>query len=381
MPWYKRLRWRLIASQFWVALVGVAIMMLATRLIILSTAPEVIRPKLVALLQDPGLILPTERSLILAFRNAVLLSVMVAATGAIAAGVVSSIVLRRTLISPLRLMAEGSRRIANGRYGERVGVPDNSGETMAELVTNFNQMAESLEQVEQQRVTLLANITHELRTPLTGLKGYLEGLLDGLFPNTEETFGWMLLEVDRMGRLVEDIQKLSRAEAGQFDLHLEAFDVCQVARRVQAQLLPQAQAKGVTFEMETPDAPIQAFADADRTAQIMINLASNALRYTPEGGRISIHVRPEVRHIHISVQDTGIGIPADALPYIFERFYRVDQSRARSSGGSGIGLTISRHFAWAMGGEITTSSPGEGQGSTFTFILPAASRAGGSSQP
>lgn len=380
MPWYKRLRWRLIASQFWVALVGVAIMLLATRLIILSTAPDVIRPTLVALLQDPGLVLQTERSLILAFRNAVLLSVLVAATGAIAAGVLSSIILRRTLISPLRLMAEGSRRIAQGRYGERVSVPDNSGETMAQLVSNFNQMAESLEQVEQQRVTLLANISHELRTPLTGLKGYMEGLLDGLFPDTEETVGWMLLEVDRLSRLVEDIQKLSRIEAGQIDLQPRAFDVCEVVRRVQTQLLPQAQAKGVIFQLDMPAWPVLAFADVDRTAQILINLASNALRYTPEDGRITFSVQPASQRIEITVEDTGIGIPADALPYIFERFYRVDQSRARTSGGSGIGLTISRYFAWAMGGEITARSPGIGQGSTFTLVLPSASNASQSPQ-
>jgi histidine kinase len=380
MPWYKRLRWRLIASQFWVALVGVTIMMLATRLIILSTAADVIRPRLLALLQDPSLLAQTELDLILAFRNAVLLSVLVAATGAIVAGVVSSLVLRRTLISPLRLMAGSSRRIAQGRYGERVSVLDNSGETMAELVSNFNQMAESLQEVEKQRVTLLANISHELRTPLAGLKGYLEGLLDGLFANTEETVGWMLREVDRLSRLIEDIQKLSRVEAGQIDLHMETFDICEVARRVRAQLLPQAQAKGVTLKLGLPASPVQAHADPDRTAQIMINLASNALRYTPEEGRISIQVQPETRGIRVTVEDTGIGIPADALPYIFERFYRVDQSRARSSGGSGIGLTIARYFAWAMGGELTASSPGVGQGSSFTLVLPLASPAANPSQ-
>ena len=191
MPWYKRLRWRLIASQFLVAFVGVSMMMLATRLIILGTAPDVIRPQLMSLLEDPAQITQIEENLIYVFRDAVLASVAAAAAAAITAGVFSSYLLWRTLIAPLRQMADSSRRVADGRYAERVIVPENSGEAMAQLVVSFNQMAATLEQIEQQRVNLLGNIAHELRTPLTSLKRYLEGLMDGLFPANEETFAWM----------------------------------------------------------------------------------------------------------------------------------------------------------------------------------------------
>lgn len=370
MPWYKRLRWRLIASQFVVAFVGVAIMMLATRLIILSTAPNVIRPHLTALLENPRLITDTEFTLIYSFRNAVLASVSVAAIGAILAGVFSSYMLWRTLIVPLREMADSSRRIADGRYNERVEVPENTGVAMAQLVVNFNEMAEALERVEQQRVALLSNISHELRTPLTGLKGYLEGLQDGLFSNNEETYAWMVQEVDRLNRLVEDIQNLSRVEAGQVTLNIQSFDVTEVAQRVLAQMAPQAKAQSITLAAEVPDLAVTVSADPDRTAQVLINLMSNSLRYTPENGRITIRIRQNGQQATVAVEDTGKGIPAEALPYLFERFYRVDQSRARNSGGSGIGLAISRHLVWAMGGEITAVSDGPGQGSTFTFNLP-----------
>ena len=370
MPWYKRLRWRLIGSQFIVAFVGVAVMMLATRVIIFRTAPTVIEPYLTALIENPQLLSETETLLIYAFRNAVLASVLVAAVAAIVAGVFSSYMLWRIIIAPLRALADGSRRIADGRFNERVSVPENTGEAMAQLVVNFNEMAETLEHVEEQRVTLLNNLSHELRTPLTGLKGYLEGLQDGMFASNEETYGWMVQEVDRLSRLVDDMQRLSRVEAGQVSLHIETFDVREVVQRVLAQMQPQAQTNEIALLADMPQTAVSVLADPDRTAQILLNLLSNALRYALENGRIQISVQQKGQFAKIAVQDNGSGIPAEALPYLFERFYRVDQSRARTSGGSGIGLAIARYLVWAMGGEITAVSEGEGKGSMFTFTLP-----------
>jgi histidine kinase len=276
----------------------------------------------------------------------------------------------RTIIAPLRLVADSSQRIADGRFDERVNVPESSGEAMAQLVTSFNQMTATLEEVEQQRVTLLGNIAHELRTPLAGLKGYLEGLLDGLFPANEETFAWMTQEVDRLGRLVDDIQHLSQIESGQFSLDFQPVEVQQLVQRVISQLTMQAQSKQIGLQLSGSSGPVLVEADADRAAQILINLIGNAIRYTLEGGLVQVSVMENDRFAKISVQDNGIGIPAEALPYLFERFYRVDQSRARASGGSGIGLTISRHLVWAMGGELTAVSDGPGKGSCFTFTLP-----------
>lgn len=370
MSRFKRLRWRLIGSQFLVALVGVSIMMLATRVIILTTAPVVIRPLLMSLIENPGTALQTEAELIIAFRNAVLLSVLFAAVGAIFAGILSSALLWNIIIVPLRQVAVSSQRIADGRFDERVDVPESSGQAMVMLVTNFNQMAAVLEDIEQQRVALLGNIAHELRTPLAGIKGYLEGLMDGLFPANEETFAWMTQEVDRLDRMVDDIQNLSRIESGQFSLNFRSVDVCSVAQRVISQLQVQAHSKQISLRLLSQAKPVWVQADADRVAQIMINLIGNGIRYTPEGGEVTVQVVRNGRQAEISVQDNGIGIPAEALPYLFERFYRVDQSRSRTSGGSGIGLTISRHLVWAMGGELTAVSSGINQGSCFTFTLP-----------
>jgi histidine kinase len=293
MAWYKRLRWRLIAAQFLVALVGVAVMILTAVVLMPGMGAAVIRPLLIALLNGSASLPETEQALIAAFRQAVLLSLFLAAIATVTAGVISSLMLWRTLIIPLRQVAQSSRRIADGRTDERVHVPDNSGEAMAQLVINFNEMAESLAQVEQQRVALLGNISHELRTPLTGLKGYLEGLMDGLFPANEETMSWMLHEVDRLSRLVEDIQNLSRVEAGQISLHVVPFELRELAERVLAALRPQAQAQAIELVLTTPDTAVTVLADPDRTAQVLINLVGNALRYTPPDGRVTIHMWAE----------------------------------------------------------------------------------------
>lgn len=372
MPWYKRLRWRLIGSQFLVAFVGVIFMILATQLIIIDPAPRFIEAQLTDLLSTSQSIAQTEQLLLAAFRNAVFLSVIIAAIAAVAAGVVTSFILWRTIIRPLRSVAERSQRIVDGRYGERVALPTNSGEAMIKLVTNFNQMTDYLDDVEQQRVALLGNISHELRTPLTSLNGYIEGLMDGLFPPTEQTFAWMLAETKRLSRLVEDIHSLSRIEAGQFGLTLENFGINGLIKRVVAQLHSQALGKEIDMMVVEDNTAVYIHADPDKTTQILINLIGNAIRYTPEGGSIQINIKRQQKHAFIAVQDNGIGIPADALPYLFERFYRVEQSRARTTGGSGIGLTISRHLAWSMGGDIIATSSGSHQGSTFTLSLPLA---------
>lgn len=371
MPWYQRLRWRLIAPQFLVVVVGVGIMILATWLI-LNNASELIRPALQAIAETPDRIDESEANIITIFRDGILLSILIAAILALIAGVASAIVLWRIIIAPLQQVASSSQRIADGRYSERVDIPTNSGQAMAHLVINFNQMAAALEKTEQERVALLSNVSHELRTPLTGLRGYVDGMLDGLFPANEETFAWMSQEIKRLQRLVEDIQNLSRIEAGQFSLNFADFELTAVIQRIINELRPQAQSKniGLASNIERPE--IYVHADRDRTTQVLINLLGNAIHYTPEDGQITVFVHENGRFAHISVKDNGIGIPADALPYLFERFYRVDSSRARKSGGSGIGLTIVRHLVWAMGGETAVTSEGEGQGSTFSFTLPLA---------
>lgn len=302
------------------------------------------------------------------FRAAVFQALVAAALAATVVGVGASVLLAREILRPLSDLARSSRRIADGHYDERVVVP--SADELAEVAHNFNAMAEALAQVEQQRVALIGNVAHELRTPLAGLEGYLEGMLDGVLPSDPETIGAMQHEVRRLRRLVDDLQQLSRVEAGQVQLQTERFDLLPVVQRVVAQLRPQLLGQRLDVENDIGRPPLMVRADPDRTAQILINLVGNAIRYTSEDGAITVRLSRGSGQVSVAVEDTGAGIPAEALPYVFERFYRVDHSRSRSSGGSGIGLTIARHLAWAMGGDITAESAGPGQGSTFTLTLP-----------
>jgi histidine kinase len=301
-------------------------------------------------------------------RSFALNAMIVAAATSAMAGLVTSLLLTEDILGSLCEIGQSSKRIARGQYKERLTVPDSK--ELARVANNFNQMAESLEQIEAQRVALLGNVTHELRTPLTGLEGYLEGLLDGVFTPEPEIFAQMHFEVGRLKRLVNDLQALSRIEAGQIPLNRQVFDFIPLLERVISQLRPQTEQLELTTDSAYKSLLI--YADPDRIAQLLLNLVGNAIRYTPAGGKITIHTRIHKEMAEVTVEDTGIGIPAEALPFLFERFYRVDRSRARSSGGSGIGLTIAHHLVWAMGGELTASSQGVGKGSTFCFTVPLA---------
>ncbi|MDW8214621.1 MAG: ATP-binding protein [Roseiflexaceae bacterium] len=347
MGLWRQLRWRIIAAQMLVVLVGVVTLIVTADILAARTV-------------DPAL-LP-------AFEEAVIQALVVAALAAAIVGLGASLLLAREILRPLRQLAVSSRRIANGHYDERVTVP--LSDELRDVAQSFNQMAEALAQVEQQRVTLIGNVAHELRTPLAGLEGYLEGLLDGVLPGDPETISAMQHEVRRLRRLVDDLQHLSRVEAGQVTIQSQVFDVVALVQRIVSQLRPQIIEQCLDIVVEAPDGAVLAHADPDRTAQVLVNLVGNAIRYTPEDGCITLRVRSDATHVQVAVEDTGIGIPAEALPYLFERFYRVDPSRSRASGGSGIGLTIARHLARAMGGDITAASPGIGKGSTFTLTLP-----------
>jgi histidine kinase len=347
MGLWRQLRWQIIAAQMLVVIVGV---------VTLIVTAEALASQMV----DPAL-LP-------AFQSAVLQALIVAALAATIAALGTSILLVRAILRPLRQLAASSRRIAGGNYDERVTAPLT--DELRDVAQSFNQMAETLAQVERQRITLIGNVAHELRTPLAGLEGYLEGLLDGVLPGDPETIHAMQREVRRLRKLVDDLQHLSRVEAGQVAIQPQRFDVVTLVHLIVAQLRPQLIEQCLQVAIEAPEEEVLAYADPDRTAQVLVNLIGNAIRYTPEDGCITIRVRCEPTHVQVVVEDTGIGIPAEALPYLFERFYRVDPSRSRASGGSGIGLTIARHLARAMGGEITAASPGIGKGSVFTLILP-----------
>lgn len=292
-----------------------------------------------------------------------------AALAAMLVAVALSFFFTRSVIAPVSAMSLATQRIADGRYDERVQV--NGADELAQLAARFNQMAEKLNQIESMRRRLIGDVSHELRTPLTAIKGSMEGLMDGVLPANNETYQQIHAEADRLNHLVDDLQELSRVEARAYELDIRPLDVSALVRTVTKRLATHATSKRISLDFElTPGLP-HVLADEDRAVQVLTNLTGNALQYTPEGGRITISAKRIDHEIQISVHDTGIGIPPEHLLHIFDRFYRVDKSRSRQSGGgSGIGLTIAHAFVEAQGGQIWVESKGDGLGSTFTFTLP-----------
>jgi histidine kinase len=295
-----------------------------------------------------------------------------AALAAMVVAVALGLFFSNSVIAPLRAMSLATQRIADGRYDERVQV--RGADELAQLALRFNRMAEKLDQVESMRRRLIADVSHELRTPLTAIKGSMEGLMDGVLPATDETYQQIHSEADRLNRLVDDLQELSRVEAHAYELDIRPVDVSSLVRSITKRLTPQAETKRVSLSLEiAPDLP-RVLADEDRAVQVLTNLTGNALQYTPEGGGVTITAkRINNDEVQIAVHDTGIGIPPEHLAHIFDRFYRADKSRSRrAGGGSGIGLTIARALVEAHRGRIWAESTGEGRGSTFTFTLPIA---------
>ncbi len=292
-----------------------------------------------------------------------------AALAAMLVALVLSLFFSRSVIAPVRAMSRATQRIADGRFDERV--PVNGADELAQLAVRFNQMAEKLDQIESMRRRLIGDVSHELRTPLTAIKGSMEGLMDGVLPATNETFQQIHTEADRLNRLVDDLQELSRVEARAYELDFRSLDVSSFVQTVTKRLAPQAESKRISLDLELATDLPHVLADEDRAIQILTNLMGNALQYTPEGGRIIVSTKQIGDEVQVSVRDTGVGIPPEHLGNIFDRFYRVDKSRSRQSGGgSGIGLTIARALIEAHGGRIWVESAGDGQGSIFAFTLP-----------
>ncbi len=311
--------------------------------------------------------------LLTGFRSAVTESLLTAGVVAGVMAVAVSLFVSRRVVEPVREMTLASQRVAEGEYRERVAIqgspdPDEMDE-LAQLAVSFNQMAAKLDRVEAMRRQLIGDVAHELRTPLTTIKGSMEGLIDGVIEPGPEAYHQIYLEADRLEHLVGDLQELSRAEAGQLALELQEVGAGKLIREAVDRVSLQFEDKGVQLGMDVaPNLPL-VHADPDRIGQVLLNLIGNALQFTDVGGEVSVAARPQDEFVKVSVSDSGVGIAPEHLPHIFDRFYRVDKSRSRASGGSGIGLTIAKHIIIAHGGEIWAESDGLGNGSTFSFTL------------
>ncbi len=308
-----------------------------------------------------------------AFRQALTQSLVVAGALATLAALAFSYVVSRQIASPVRRMVVAARRIGGGHYAERVIVaPANAGDELGQLAASFNAMAGDLEKTERRRIELVGDVAHELRTPIATLTGYLEGLLDGVVESSPETWAKLHTESLRLRRLVDDLQELSRAEARQLPIRTERVAPERIVNAARERVAPEYAEKRLELIVPMPTTLPDVMADPDRAVQVLTNLLTNALRYTPAPGRVEVRVARAGNMLAFQVRDTGVGIAPENLPRIFERFYRVEKSRARALGGSGIGLTISKALVEAMRGTIRAESAGLGKGSVFTFTLPVA---------
>ncbi len=365
---FRTIRVRLLISYVGVWAVVTVVLFSAVRV----TAPSFFQHHIggMAGMQGPGGMMTQEADqLDSALARSLNEGFLIATAVALPLGVAASFLVSRQIATPVKRLADASGRLAQGRYGERV--PAGGPVEIEELASSFNAMAAALERVEQRRMELIGDVAHELRTPVTVLQGYVEGLADGVFPASEETWAKLGEETARLSRLVEELQELSRAEAGQFALTLTRVNPADAVKTAAARLEPAFTEKGLVLRVNVADGVLPVDADFDRLVQVLTNLLTNALKYTPPPGSVTVTADRQASGVAFSVRDSGIGIAADQLPHLFERFYRVDRSRARSSGGSGVGLTIAKAIAEAMGGRLRTESAGAGQGSTFTLWLPS----------
>jgi signal transduction histidine kinase len=256
--------------------------------------------------------------------------------------------LARGMTSPLREMAQATEAMARGDFSRRVTAT--SRDEIGALARSFNQMAAELAETDRVRRDLVANVSHELRTPITALQAKLENIIDGVESPDRETLETMLAQVERLGRLVQQLLDLSRLESGSLPLERREFDVEPMLRHAVRELQLHSPDVTMTLDVEPDDLVLDA--DAERLHQVVANLVENALRHSPPGGKVSVSARALRDAVQFEVSDDGPGIPESDTAKVFERFYRADTSRASHNGGSGLGLAIAQWIVDLHGGDI-----------------------------
>ncbi|ABY34108.1 MAG TPA: HAMP domain-containing protein [Chloroflexus aurantiacus] len=300
-------------------------------------------------------------------RRPLLLGMLSAGAGLMAVLLVLAAIFSRQISTPLRQISAAAHAIADGDHSSRVQTANVR--ELADLSASFNRMAEALQQADQQRRQLTADIAHELRTPLSIIKGRLEGIQDGVYEADAEQIEALLTEVALLERLINDLHLLALADAGQLPLYREVVSPQMLVNEAIRSFTPAANERNVrlsaTIDDNLPDIEV----DPQRIAQVLGNLIGNALRHTPAGGEVIVSAHRDESGIRFEVRDTGAGIDPADLPYIFDRFYKADRARSRSSGGAGLGLAIARRLVEAHGGQIWATSALQ-QGTTVSFRLP-----------
>ncbi|MEM7798740.1 MAG: HAMP domain-containing sensor histidine kinase [Chloroflexota bacterium] len=284
-------------------------------------------------------------------------------------GVVVGILVSRSIASPLENLRNATGRIKVRDYSVRVPV-EGSDEIMA-VSQSFNEMTAQLENAETLRQNLLSDVAHELRNPLHVIKGNVEAMIDGVFPMSAEELGRILGHTQLLTTLVDDLRELAQAEANQLDLNLQKIEMARLVDDTVRGFKPTAAEKDIRLDLELLGKLPTLELDAPRIRQVLLNLLSNAVRYTPEGGYIRVSAEQIGEKVEILIKDSGVGIEPENLPMIFDRFYRTDKARTREKGGTGLGLAIVKALTEAHGGQVSVDSPGLNQGSEFRIVLPA----------
>jgi signal transduction histidine kinase len=359
----NRLVSRFVLSHLLVAVVGAA----ATFVLVRVLTPQLFDQQVGQMGGGLGRGMGLREEVSSAVTSALTVGVIV---GVAVAGILGTLAAYR-LTRPLSELGAATRALATGRYA--VTVPDPGTTELDELAQDIRGLAGTLAETEQRRIRLLGEVGHEMRTPLTVIDATVEGMIDGVLPCDVASLDQLSAETRRLRRLADDLSALSRAEEGRLELRLVPADVDAVVIAAAERLRAQADDASIHLQITSPSA-LTALIDPDRIAQVVTNLVGNALHATPARGHVRVEVEARADDLTITVGDDGVGLAAEDLERVFERFYRAPQTSAhRATGGetgSGIGLTISRRIVEAHGGSLTASSAGLARGCTFTVVLP-----------
>ena len=301
------------------------------------------------------------------FSDTINRSLLISGIGAGALGLVLVALMSRRALRSVRRLTAAAQSLGRGDLSQRV--PVSGRDEIGELSRTFNVMAEGLQDAERQRRNMVADVAHELRNPLSNIRGYVEAVRDGVLEADEATIGSIHRQTMYLSKLVEDLRLLAETESADFSLDLEPGSMGEVVARSVEAHRPQAQAKGVSLSSSTQTALQEVEMDRTRIEQVLGNLLQNAIRHTPSDGRVDVTVEASESAVKVTVADTGEGISPDDLPHVFDRLFRADPSRTRTTGGAGLGLTIARQLVEAHGGSIRAEST-PSQGSRFIFEIP-----------
>lgn len=301
------------------------------------------------------------------FLSSVNRAIRMSALAAIFVALILGLLLARGITRPIRKLTAATQAVARGQLGLKVDVSNK--DEIGELAASFNQMSTDLARGSELRRQMTADIAHDLRTPLSVILGYTEALADGKLQGTPEMYGIMHDEARHLQHLIDDLRTLSLADAGELSLQRQPTMPKAPLERTAAAHASQAKRQDIELRIEATDDLPLILVDRDRMAQVLNNLVSNALRFTPEGGEVILAARADAENVYLEVKDNGVGIPKNELANVFERFYRVDEARTVEEGESGLGLAIAKSLTEAHGGAISVESE-EGVGTTFVVALP-----------